>query len=45
MSDNVREEYIEWLMMWTGWKYEAFEEKTNRQLIELYERYNRLNRG
>lgn len=37
-----REEYIAWLVMRTGWKNEAFEGKTDRELIELYERYVKI---
>lgn len=37
-----REEYIAWLVMRTGWAREAFEDRTDKELIELYERYVKL---
>ena len=45
MSNEERDEYIQWVIMWTGWKREVFDKKSNREVLELFERYNRLNRG
>lgn len=37
-----REEYIAWLVMHTGWTREAFDNKSDRELIKLYERYVKI---
>lgn len=42
MTEEIRNEHIEWLVMHTGWTREAFESKTDRELVELYERYVKM---
>ncbi|MHA6258340.1 hypothetical protein ACXYMX_00375 [Sporosarcina sp. CAU 1771] len=39
MKQEIREEMIATLMLWTGWSLEAFENKTGKEITELYDRY------
>lgn len=44
MTADERNEIIGWLVMWTGWKYEAFTSKSNKELLDMAERHNKLNK-
>ena len=39
-----RNEIIGWLALWTHWSIVAFENKTNQELLEMYDRLSKLNR-
>ena len=45
MTVEDREEIIGWLVIWTGWSIAAFDNKSDRELLEMAERLNKLNRG
>lgn len=45
VSENERGEIIGWLLMWTTWNKAAFDKMSNRELLVMYERYNKLNKG
>ncbi len=45
MSEDERNEIIEWLLMWSNWNREALGTLSNRKLLEEYDRHNKLNRG
>lgn len=39
MSEEVREEMIATLILWTGWARSAFENLTDREIIKLHDRH------
>lgn len=39
MSEEIREEMIATLILWTGWAEEAFQKKTDKEIAELYDRH------
>lgn len=43
MTEEIREEMIATLILWTGWARSAFEKLTERELIKMYDRH--LNKG
>lgn len=42
MTTEMREQMIEYLIMWSGWSRELFDKQTDREIIELYEKYGGL---
>lgn len=42
MSDDMRREYIEWLLIWTNWNRAALEAMEPQKLLREYERHRRI---
>lgn len=43
MTEEVREEMIATLILWTGWARSAFESLSDKDIIKMYDRH--LNKG
>ncbi len=42
MTSERREQMVTTLILWTGWSRKAFENKSDKEIIELYERHIRM---
>lgn len=42
MSNEHREEIIEYLLMWSIWNRDGLEELSNRRLLEEYDKYLKM---
>lgn len=42
MKPSERSERIEWLIMWTGWSEKLFDDKSDKEILRLYERYRNI---
>jgi len=45
MTVEDRNEIVGWLVLWTHWSIVGFENKSNHELLEMYDRLSKLNRG
>lgn len=42
VKPNERQERIEWLLLWTGWHRQLFDNKTDKEILVLFERYRNI---